>query len=347
MRTYLSTLLFTLLWPAFSFSPVAELEPSSDEPAGVFIQEDPANVIWYVTLELDLNALFEQKKTNNYFPAKFSFKDPNGEMVHWDIKIRCRGRFRRMECEFPPLKIKFPKKEMKAAGYGKHNDVKLVTHCAEDKTATENLFREYLTYKMYAKLTDVRFRTQLIQVTYKDTGTGEETVTYGVFIEDIKALAARTDAKECKECYGLTPIEFESSNLQIHDLFQYMIGNTDWRITTAKNLKILNPKDENAKRLIAPYDFDFSGLVNANYARPNPDYQQVKIRDRIYLGGNWPAEEWTTTIQHYQDKKVELLETIQSFELLNNKARKDMAKYVNSFYKELDKGYIPVNMHFN
>ncbi|MCB0630430.1 MAG: hypothetical protein R2824_22320 [Saprospiraceae bacterium] len=310
------------------------------------ITSRPPTELWHVTLEMDLDTLFSQKRTNNYLPAKFSFKNENGEMVEWDIQVRCRGRFRRMKCEFPPLMLKFPKKQMKAAGFGKHNDVKLVTHCATSKQAWENLFREYLTYQLYAELSPVNLETRLLRITYRDTGSGEEMVTYGIYIEDVDALAERFDAKKCKDCFGMGASSFDQQNLQTHDLFQYMIGNTDWSVATMRNLKILAPKNEAAKYMVAPYDFDFSGLVNADYARPNPDYQQMDIRERIYLGGNWPAGEWASTLKLFQDKRSALMEIVDQFEMLSRKARKDIRKFLDDFYDELDDGFVPKNQYF-
>ncbi|MCB0633416.1 MAG: hypothetical protein KDD15_26955, partial [Lewinella sp.] len=152
---------------------------TDDAPSTLFEYMDQPEIL-KVTLEMDIENLLDNKKTNDFFPATFSFQNSKGQLSNWDIEVRARGRFRRMSCEFPPLKLKFPKKEMKAEGFGKHNDVKLVTHCADNKEAEENLFREYLTYKMYAELTNVSFRVQLIDITYVDTQTGAETNTYGI-----------------------------------------------------------------------------------------------------------------------------------------------------------------------
>ncbi len=315
---------------------------TSRSPISMLTTPDSSKTeIWYVVIELDLNTLLENKKTNTYFPAQLSFKLPDGALEEWDIKVRVRGRFRRMNCEFPPLKVKMPKKKVKELGYGKSNTVKLVTHCDESKKATEYLFREYLIYQMYSQLTAVRFETRLLQITYRDSKSGDELITYGVFIEDVKALAARLKAKECKDCFGLSQSEFDPSNLQIHDLFQYMIGNTDWSIPMCRNLKILTPKEETALKLVAPYDFDFSGLVNAAYAVPNPDFGLADVRERIYVGADWSEAEWAATIAHFQQKRQDLYEVVDQFELMNKRAKKNIKKYLDSFYKELDKGFIP------
>jgi hypothetical protein len=320
----------------------AERPPHDPE----LFNDEVSDDLWYITLEMDLDTLFSLKRTNDYLPAKFSFKDESGQLITWDIKVRSRGRFRRMKCEFPPLMLKFPKKKMKEAGFGKHNDVKLVTHCTDDKQAWENLFREYLAYQLYAQLTPVRLETRLLRITYRDTGSGEEMVTYGIFIEDVDALAERMQAKKCDDCYGLRADQFDRNYLQIHDLFQYMIGNTDWSLEKVRNLKILVPQNEGAKNLVAPYDFDFSALVDAEYAQPNVDFQQTDIRQRIYLGGNWTAQEWESTIALFREKRPVLSTMVDEFKYLKRKARRDILKFIDDFYTQLDEGYVPRNQHF-
>lgn len=346
MKSFINTLIFTLVLTAFAAgntSAAPYYNNSGDDGPSTLFEHMQTTPLLQVTLEMDIESLIDNKKTNDFHPAKFSFRNSQGEMTDWDIEVRVRGRFRRMTCEFPPLKLKFPKKEMKAEGFGKHNDVKLVTHCMEDKKAVETLFREYLTYQMYANLTDVSFRTQLISITYRDTKTGAETTTYGILIEDADELAERLNTKECEDCYGMTKEDYDRSNIQIHDLFQYMIGNTDWSSSMARNMKVFKPENGEGEKLVAPYDFDFSGLVNAEYAKPNVDLQQKDVRDRYFLGLDWTEEEWESTIQLFQDKKSDIMTTIDRFDMINKKAKKDMKKYVESFYIQLDEGFIPQN----
>lgn len=318
-------------------------ETTDDAPSTLFEYMDQPEIL-KVTLEMDIETLLDNKKTNDFLPATFSFQNSQGQLSNWDIEVRVRGRFRRMSCEFPPLKLKFPKAEMKAEGFGKHNDVKLVTHCADSKEGEENLFREYLAYKMYAQLTDVSFRVQLIDITYIDSNTGAETSTYGILIEDADEMAERLNAKECEDCFGMTGAQIDRSNVQIHDLFQYMIGNTDWSVKMVRNMKILKPANGEGQKMIAPYDFDFSGLVNAAYAKPNVDLQQEDIRDRIYIGSNWTAEEWQETIALFQSKRQSFMSLVDNFEQISNKAKKDIKKYLNGFYEELDGGFVPQNV---
>jgi hypothetical protein len=61
-----------------------------------------------------------------------------------------------------------------------------------------------------------------------------------------------------------------------------MIGNTDWSNTTQHNSKMLDIGQR--KFVPVPYDFDYSGFVNAPYAIPY-DYLPIKkVTDRLYRG---------------------------------------------------------------
>lgn len=345
MKSFINTLILTLVLTALTVGNAfaTPYNISGDDAPSTLFEHMQTTQLLQVTMEMDIETLIDNKKTNEFLPAKFSFTNGQGQIVDWDIEVRVRGRFRRMTCEFPPLKLKFPKKEMKAEGFGKHNDVKLVTHCMDDKKAVETLFREYLTYQMFTKLTDVSFRTQLISITYRDAKTGAETSTYGILIEDADELAERLNTKECEDCYGLDKNSYDRSNLQIHDLYQYMIGNTDWSLPMTRNMKVLKSDTPGEDKLVAPYDFDFSGLVNADYAKPNVDLQQQKVRDRFYIGADWTGAEWTATFELFQNKKAEMFATIDQFDLINNKAKKDMKKYLESFYSELEQDFLPQN----
>ncbi len=50
------------------------------------------------------------------------------------------------------------------------------------------------------------------------------------------------------------------------DVFQYLIGNTDWSGVEMHNMELFQtPAGVYAT---IPYDFDFSGIIDARYAEP-------------------------------------------------------------------------------
>ncbi|MEM9822855.1 MAG: hypothetical protein AAF985_17370, partial [Bacteroidota bacterium] len=116
-------------------------------------------------------------------------------------------------------------------------------------------------------------------------------------------------------------------------LFQYLIGNTDWQIPFMHNVKIFK-KEEQTAPIVVPYDFDCSGLVNTDYARVNPDFKQKEVRERIFMGVNNTHLE--ASIALFQSKEEAIVSMIKDFDLLDKKVRKDVLKYVNSFYRILN-----------
>lgn len=342
MRTYVTFLLLVILTIAQPVTATAATPADDDSPASLFAQMQHQDVL-NVTLTLNLTEVLDNRRTNDYFPATFSYTDAQGLAVSWDIKLRNRGRYRRSKCDMPPLKLKFPKKVMKADGFSGHNDFKLVTHCLDSDKDGALVLREYLTYQLYAQLNPVNFRTQLVRITYVNTQTGSADTYYGILIEDSDEMAERMQATICEECYGLDKERFDRSNIQTNVLFQYMIGNTDYSVAMSRNMKILVPISSGGSYRVAPYDFDFSGLVNAEYARPRNEIGQRSVRQRIYLGANWEKCEWASTMQHFQAQRANIMDTIDNFDYLSKRDRRDIRSYINEFYEELDAGLVPQN----
>jgi hypothetical protein len=292
-------------------------------------------------IETDLALLERNKNTENYQPATIKFKDVEGNKQQWNVEVRPRGRFRRRVCNFPPIKMKFDKDELKEQDYKKHNELKLVTHCLRDAEGKENLLREFLVYQLYEKISPVHYRTQLVRIKYIDQNTGKKKNRYGILMEDENELAARFDTDLCEDCYSRNKDNFYKENLLAVELFQYMIGNSDWSIPMVRNIKLLeDEKTEEEKFYVVPYDFDFSGLVNASYAIPSSSQGLTSVRDRVFLGFEMSEEELQVAAQPFREKRAEIMETVDSFQYLSRSSRNDIKAYLSSFYDQLEKGTI-------
>ena len=158
-------------------------------------------------------------------------------------------------------------------------------------------------------------------------------------LEDVDELAARLGSEECDECYGLTAMDMVQENLQTHAMFQYMIGNADWSLSLMRNLKIMRPINGGAY-WVAPYDFDFSGLVDASYAIPSTELGQNKIGDRVYLGSERTNMELEKTAAYFRSRKGALMDTVNRFKLLSKRSRREITEYLDGFYEALDNGII-------
>ena len=287
-----------------------------------------------VELSLDIEALHANKKSNEYMPATFSISDEQSSSS-WSVKVRARGRFRRVKSEFPPLKLKFSKKELIAKGLSEDNEYKLVTHFFDSKQGDDAVLREYLAYKLYNQLSDQSYRVQLAEVTYRDQNTNKTTTRYGILIEDADQLSKRLQGKICDECFNYPEASYNAENIQLHALFQYMIGNTDWSVKMNRNLKVMKLKNT-GKYIAVPYDFDFSGFVNASYALPNIDYKLTSVRDRAFLGSDNLTTELKQAKTLMISKRGQLENTVNNFKVMSKKSRKDIIEYLDSFYTALE-----------
>ncbi|MCB0550419.1 MAG: hypothetical protein KDD19_22815 [Phaeodactylibacter sp.] len=288
-----------------------------------------------VELALSLSTLQGHIKTEDKQAATFRFTDNQGQPQEWNVDVNVRGRFRRRVCDFPPIKVDFSKKELEARGLLPFDDLKLVTHCQEGSEGEDAVLREYLAYELYSKLTPLNYRTQLVEITYIDTDSDSRFTRYGILLEDTDELAARQNSEECDACYGLSASSINPEVYSIHALFQYMIGNTDWSLEAGRNLKIMKPAD-GGKYWITPYDFDFSGLVSAEYAVPNGDVGQKFVGQRVYMGANPDRAELEAAVRYFQSKRDELIRYVEEFSLLDKRSRKEVARYLERFFDNLE-----------
>jgi hypothetical protein len=100
-------------------------------------------------------------------------------------------------------------------------------------------------------------------------------------------------------------------------MFSYMIAQADYSVTGRHNLKILTPKEYGTTGfLTVPYDFDYCGLVNAEYAVPGENLGIENVRERFYLGACRSKEDYQKAINWLASYRDEIMDLINSFEYL-------------------------------
>lgn len=335
MITRHKILVMTLLIAVMS--PLSLLaSPNADQPS--FFDRIHTDEIMEATLEVNIDYLLEKKKTNDYHAAVFAFADGTGKEHRWPIEVRARGRFRRVYGAFPPLKMKFPKEVLLSRGMNKHNDLKLVTNMTGTQEGDDYVLREYLIYKMYQQLSPNSYRVQLLHLTFKNIVDGVKTTSYAIIIEDTDEMVERLNGESCKDCFGMTDDLIQKEAAYTNALFQYMIGNTDWSIEMSRNLKLVKLPD--GKHVPVPYDFDFSGVVNASYAYSRAELGQKKVTDRIYLG-NMDKKALAPIIDHFRARRNQIMDLVDNFDVLSRGSRREIKKYLDQFFIELENGFNP------
>lgn len=288
-----------------------------------------------IELTLNMEELFESKKTDEYKEARIEYAASNGSQMVYDIKIRPRGKFRRKVCDFPPIKLKFPKKVLRYQGYAEFNTLKLVTHCIDGKVeGKNNVFREYLAYKLYNELTEKSFQVQLVKITYNDTsGKYGKMKRFGFIIENTDEMASRLNGSVC-DCMNVPSDAIIAKDENRMATYQYAIGNADWSIILNRNLKLV--VDKASEQIIpVPYDFDFSGFVDAGYAIPNADYGHTSIKDRVFLGMAIDDQIRMVNIALFKQRKEAMYAVVNGFKRLSYEEKEEMQNYLDEFYNGL------------
>ena len=290
-----------------------------------------------LTVEADLGALLAGQTPDDWQPAGLKLQKTACEEFSFAGKLKPRGVFRKANCAFPPLKLKFEKEDVKALGLKGYHTLKLVTHCQEDFKFEQLVLKEFLAFKLYNELTDRSFRVQLANVHYVDSQRKMPDIErYGFLIEDDDELAERLDGRILGEEYG-DPKTIDKPQYKLFALFQFMIGNTDWSLSNRHNAELIQPNNTDLPLPFpVPYDFDFCGLVDAPYAIA-PNHLPISgVKDRFFQWRGKQDEDFTETFALFRSKKDTMLGACLKFELLNDQCREEVTAYLESFFEMLE-----------
>jgi hypothetical protein len=342
MNTHTTNILAgVLVAAALSMSPPADarqddLEPPPG-PAPLFASHTPLKV----TIEAPLTTLMTERPDEEYLDGSFSFIGDDGTEHKLDLKLRTRGNFRRQEkiCGFTPIRLNFKKKQVADTVFDGQDKLKLVTHCRTSAPYFEQLLlREYLAYRFLQTLTDVSFSVRLLQITYIDTDGVDPITRYGFVIEDDDAVAARVGMETVK-VDEIMHADLIPSQENLINVFQYFIGNTDFSLVKGEpdegcchNAELLSATG-GPPYMPLPYDFDFSGLVNAPYAEVHPQFRLNSVRQRLYRGICANNDQLPGTIKKFLDKREVMYTTVAELDGLRSRSQGDVRKYLDSFFK--------------
>lgn len=295
-----------------------------------------------MTLETDFTTIVDQKKTNQYFPATLRTEDG----TVYRIEVKPRGKFRRKVSMFPPLKLKFKKKELVGAGLDTLNEIKLVLPCYDSDLGDELIIREYLIYRMYEQMTEASMRARLIRLTIRDTHVeSAKKPMYAILLEDEEELVARLKG-ELREDYGMSSDSLHPNQTALMVMFQYMIGNTDWDISMLRNVRMVRAP-LSGRILPIPYDFDFSGFVSAPYSSPSSDTGLKTVRDRFLMPNGMKPETLKRALVMLKSYKAGFYALCNS-KYLSYSASEDIKGYLRGFFEQIEgKNEIPQMMKMN
>jgi hypothetical protein len=339
MRTIKNCSLVTAASLAFASSLAPADEPDGYAGIAPLFASDTA---LDVTIDAPIETLMDVRPDKAYLKGRFTYIEADGSERILGLKLRTRGNYRRdpEHCNFAPILLNFKKGDVPGTLFAGQDKLKLVTHCQTHVLGYEqNLLREYLAYRLFQELTSVSYATRLFHITYADPN-GKSLTRYGFVIEDDKAVARRNGMKIVKTRH-LHESEIDPKQQNLINVFQYMIGNTEYSLVNPEpkkncchNADVLSVDKESPFTPLA-FDFDFSGLVNAPYAQPNPRYPISNVRQRFYRGLCDANDMLPETLRLFVDKKDDFYGIIDALEPATKRTKARVRAYLESFYDEI------------
>lgn len=212
-------------------------------------ETDPAKLMT-LRLEIPIKTLRKETNDSTYTSSTLYFK----ELSTWDslpVELRTRGEFRRKKCIFPPVKLKFSKKDIENTVFDHNKKLKLVVPCRHEEAKNDNVVKEYLAYKLYEPVTPYHFKTRLVNLEWSQKASKKNSghQLKAILLEDLDHLAERMGGDAYDR--NVHPMRLDTLNGIRNAFFQYMIGNADYSVSVGHNYKIIY-HDE--KFLVIPYD---------------------------------------------------------------------------------------------
>ncbi len=299
---------------------------------GLFENEE----VLEITLRFDVTTYLRKKPIEEFLKADLIINPGKPDSISKKIRLKTRGEFRRRYCGMAPIELNFKKVDFGYSDLDSIDKLKLVTQCSFGLNDESYLLKEYLVYKLFNAVTDTSFRVRLLRVNYIDNVRGRKPMSqWGIFIEPVEMLAERTNTIQVKTA-TLNQKHINPFIMDRMALFNYMAGNYDWSIPGQHNVKVFKPVSTMGQFGIAiPYDFDWTGIVNASYALPVEETGLKSVRDRLYLGICRSPQVFERQLNLLNSKKDEFYGIINEFPHLKPREKQDITGYLDTFFDQL------------
>lgn len=293
-----------------------------------------------VVIEAPMGELSKRRHDEPELGGTLRYTDASGTERTLPVSISTRGKTRLEICDFPPLRLTFDPADTAGTPFDGQHKLKMVRPCMRGRDGRDWVYLELGAYRAYRVITDYSFRARQLNVTFRDTESFFRRVREqpAFLLEDDSDLAKRLDRERIR------PLEVKAWQMALPEtthyvLFQYLIGNTDFALRRGPRGEecchngrvIANPGSQNAW-IVVPYDFDYAGLVDTDYAVPHEALPIKKVTSRLYRGFCWQNEALPASIDLVNRKRAELEAALIPSELSNSKARR-ARNYVKQFYR--------------
>ncbi len=316
---------------AFAFSFL-----SSHASADVFAETSALEL----TLSAPFSAVFRTRENPEYQAATLAYRDASGNDVAVPLRVRVRGKSRAAVCEFPPLLLNFRTPDLSGTLLEGEDRLKLVTHCSPKEAYDDYVLLEYLAYRVLNQATPHSLRARVVTVSYTDSARERELGTRrGILLEDEDRFAERQGWTKFAGP-AVEGRQYDPEALAIVEVFQYLIGNTDWSA-------FAGPRGEDCCHNVVPYvradgtfvpvpyDFDASGIVDPPHAAPDERLRIRNVRQRLYRGRCRTPEQLAPAFGRFEEQRASIVALFDAREGLDPSVAADARAYVEGFYAVL------------
>jgi hypothetical protein len=259
------------------------------------------------------------------------------------VTLSVRGITRRRKdiCAFPQLRVEFAEKPGPSSIFKGQKRLKLVTHCQRVANYQQYLLLEYTAYRLYRALTPESFNVRLAKIDYAGADGQALTSRMGFFVEDVDDVAKRNGQERLRDAQKIDTAQLNAAAAARYAVFEYMISNLDWAMTAGPagtdcchNARLVRAKGATTDLVPVPYDFDYSGLVNAPYAVPPDSIHVANVRVRRYRGFCAHNEEAKAFLTQISTRRASLLAILNETPQLEDRTRQTAAGYLGDFFDE-------------
>lgn len=267
--------------------------------------------------------------------------------VAYPITLAPRGIFRKANCDFPPLKVGFRSPPPPGSLFEHQRQLKLVAFCKRDPGFQQKVLLEYSAYRLYNLMTPLSFRARLANIDYLDDSGRPYISRVGFFIEDFGDVAKRNGLRVAK-MGSLVPLQqIDPVSGGRFAVFEYMISNYDWSMRAAPkgeecchNGRMLTDGVPGSLLTVVPYDFDFSGLVDAPYADPPEGIPVDNVRQRNYRGYCMHLAQARAAAAQIGSRRAEFTGLFATIPGLDPRNQARASSYIQGFFADVDSGKI-------
>ena len=302
-----------------------------------------SNVPIRMTIQGPMAALAGKRDTTSW-PATMIV-----DGITYPITLTPRGitRLRKDTCDFPPLRVDLNQPAPPGSLFQGQRRLKLVTHCQRSADFQQKVLLEYSAYRLYNLMTPQSFRARLANIDYVDEKGQPYISRIGFFLEDFGDVAKRNGMSNAHLGSRVPLQQIDPLGGGRVAVFEYMISNYDWSMRAA-------PQGEecchNGRLMVdapgslavpVPYDFDFSGLVDAPYAGPPIEMPDMdNLRQRNYRGYCIHLSQARSVAAQLSPRRAEFLGLFATIPGLDSRNQARAAGFIQGFFNDVDSGKI-------